>query len=186
LDVDQTEFDSILPAAQSGADWAWARIYHEFAGRIRGYVRRHGTTDPDNLVGEVFLQLARNIGTFEGTEANFRSWVFTVAHHRILDDRRRRTRRPAESMAETPEPTTALPDSTSEAALDAVASDRVQQLIDLLVPNQREVLLLRIVGGLTISEIAAVVGKNVGAVKALQRRGLAALQRILEQQGVSL
>jgi RNA polymerase sigma-70 factor (ECF subfamily) len=184
--VDQTEFDSILRAAQSGADWAWERVYHEYAGRIRGYVRRHGATDPDDLVGDVFLQLARNIGGFEGTEANFRSWVFTVAHHRILDDRRRRTRRPAEPMAVTPEPVADEHDTTSTAALDAIGSDRVQQLIENLVPDQREVLVLRIVAGLTIPEIAAVIGKSVGAVKALQRRGLAALQRNLEQQGVSI
>jgi len=184
--VDEIEFESILPAAQSGADWAWERIYTEFAGRIRGYVRRHGASDPDDLVGEVFLQLARNIGTFSGTAANFNSWVFTVAHHRVLDDRRRRTRRPVEPVGEAPEPAPTIPDTTAEAAIDAVTTDRVQILLGQLVPAQREVLLLRIVAGLTVSEIADAIDKNVGAVKALQRRGLASLQRIMEREGVSL
>lgn len=183
--VDEIEFESILAGAQSGANWAWERIYTEFAGRIRGYVRRHGSSDPDDLVGEVFLQLARNIGTFSGTAANFRSWVFTVAHHRVLDDRRRRRRRPADPVAETPEPGPPVPDATAAAAIEADATDRVQVLLDQLVPAQREVLLLRIIGGLTVSEIAAAIGKNVGAVKALQRRGLAALQRIVDREGVS-
>lgn len=184
--MDQIDFDSVLPAAQAGADWAWERIYADLAGQVRGYVRRNGASDPDDLVGETFLHLARGIGTFEGTLANFRSWVFTVAHHRVLDDRRRRSRKPADPFAETPEPAPTSPDATSEAALDSVGTDRVQELIGRLVPDQRDVLLLRIVGGLTIPEIAEAVGKSVGATKALQRRGIAALERILQDEGVSL
>ena len=183
--MDEFEFDSILAAAQSGAEWAWERIYTEFAGQVRGYVRRNGASDPDDAVGEVFLQLARNIGTFTGTAGNFRSWVFTVAHHRVLDDRRRRRRKPADPMAETPEPAPVSPDATSEAALDAIGTARAEELIARLVPDQRDVLLLRIVGGLTIPEIAETIGKSTGATKALQRRGIAALQRVLDDEGVS-
>lgn len=184
--MDQYEFDSVLPAAQAGADWAWERIYAELAGTVRGYVRRLGASDPDDLVGETFLHLARGIGTFDGTAANFRSWAFTIAHHRVLDDRRRRRRKPADPVPETPEPPPTSPDATSEAALDAIGTARAGELIGTLVPDQRDVLMLRIVGGLTIAEAAEAVGKSVGATKALQRRGIAALQRILDTEGVSL
>ena len=184
--MDQFEFDSILPAAQAGADWAWERIYSELAGQVRGYVRRLGASDPDDAVGEVFLHLARGIGGFEGTAATFRSWVFTIAHRRVLDDRRRLRRKPADPVAETPEPPPTTPDATSDEALDTIGSDRVQALIEQLVPDQRVVLMLRIVGGLTIAEIAETVGKSVGATKALQRRGIVALQAILDTGGVSL
>lgn len=183
--MDQFEFESVLPAAQAGAEWAWERIHAEFAGSVRAYVRRNGASDPDDALGEVFLQLARNIGTFQGTAANFRSWVFGIAYNRVLDDRRRRRRKPAEPMAETPEPPPTSPDATSEAALDAISTARAEALIARLVPDQREVLLLRIVGGLTIPEIAEATGRSVGATKALQRRGIAALQRILDEEGVS-
>lgn len=179
------EFESVIDAARSGANWAWERIYKEYAGSVRGYVRRNGASDPDDAVGEVFLQLARNIGGFDGSAANFSSWVFTVAHHRVLDDRRRRRRRPAEPVAETPEPPPTSPDATADAVLESIGTDRVQALISRLVPDQRDVLLLRIVGGLTVTEVAAVIGKSLGATKALQRRGIAALQRILDQEGVS-
>ena len=184
--VDDIEFESILTAAQSGADWAWERIYTEFAGHVRNYVRQNGASDPDDLVGEVFLQLARNIGTFSGTADNFRSWVFTVAHHRVIDDRRRRTRKPSIPVPEVDEPPPISPDPAAEAALDDVNTEEVRRLIEQLTPDQRDVLLLRIVGGLTIAEVAEVVGKREGAVKALQRRGIAALQRIVEAEGVPL
>lgn len=71
-------------------------------------------------------------------------------------------------------------DEVAAEALANVATDDVRRLLDGLSPDQREVLLLRLVGGLTIEAIARAVGKREGAVKALQRRGLAALKRGLE------
>lgn len=184
--MDDFEFESVLTGAQTGAEWAWERIHAELAGQLRAYVRRHGASDPDDAVGEVFIQLARNIGTFEGGLAAFRGWVFKIAYHRVLDDRRTRRRKPAEPTAEVPEPITTAPDATAEAALHRDSTDRIEHLIGRLVPDQRDVLLLRIVGGLTVVEVAETIGKTVGATKALQRRGIAALKRILDDEGVSL
>jgi RNA polymerase sigma factor (sigma-70 family) len=87
-------WESLLAAAQTGAEWAWDRIYRDLAPPVRGYLVAHGAVEPDDLLGEVWLQVARNIGTFAGDEAGFRSWVFMVAHHRLIDERRRRARRP--------------------------------------------------------------------------------------------
>jgi len=179
------EFDGILDAARAGAEWAWRRLYEDLSGQVLGYVTRQGSRQPEDLVGEVWLQVARNIQGFIGDEAGFRSWVFTVAHHRVIDERRRVRRRPEYPVAEfdpPPEPG----DGTEEAALAAVATDRIQELLAGLAPAQRDVLLLRIIGGLTVGEIAEALGKRVGAVKALQRRGLEALRRMMERKGVSL
>ena len=71
-------FDSVLQAAQEGSPWAWELLFKELAPKVRGYVAVRGAADPDDLVSETFIQLARNVGRFEGTEANFRSWVFTI------------------------------------------------------------------------------------------------------------
>ena len=87
-------WDSLLAAAQSGAEWASDRISKELAPRVRGYLVSLGADDPDDLLGEVWLQVARNIGSFTGDEAGFRSWVFMIAHHRAIDEYRRRTRPP--------------------------------------------------------------------------------------------
>lgn len=177
-------FASILEAARAGAEWAWSRLYRDLAGPVLGYMRGRGAADPDDLLGEVFLQVARNIGTFEGGERAFRSWVFTVAHHRVIDERRYRNRRPVVLEGD-PEPAMVAGDVEQE-ALEHLGTDRVVALLEHLSPDQREVLLLRIVGDLTIDEVARVVGKRPGAVKALQRRGLETLRRRIGEKGVPL
>jgi RNA polymerase sigma-70 factor (ECF subfamily) len=73
-----------------------------------------------------------------------------------------------------------------EEVLRAFATERVRGIIERLAPEQRDVLLLRVLGGLTVSEVAKVVGKSSGAVKALQRRGLAGIKRALSEEGVPL
>ena len=88
--MDQAQFASVLEAAQAGAEWAWSRLYRDLAGPVLGYLRTRGAAEPEDLVGEVFLQVARNLGTFDGDYRSFRSWVFTVAHHRVVDERRRK------------------------------------------------------------------------------------------------
>jgi len=186
LKMQDSEFASVLAAAQAGAEWAWARLYRSHAGRVLGYLRNRGASDPENLLGEVFLQLARNIATFTGTEANFRSWLFTIAHHRLLDERRTARRRPSEPVAEFDESDPGPHDTTADTALTSIGTDRVREMIGRLAPAQQEVLLLRLVGGLTVPEIAEAIGKNTGAVKALQRRGLESLRRMIEREGVPL
>ena len=174
-----TTFSSVLAAAQAGAEWAWASLYRDLAPTVRGYLRAHGAVEPDDLVAEVFLQLARNLHSFEGDEQGFRSWVFTVAHHRLVDERRARGRRPVDP-AEPFVLERAAPLGDVEAdAVDRLSASEARALLDQLSPDQRDVLLLRILGGLTVDEVAATIGKRPGAVKALQRRALASLQRMV-------
>ncbi|HVL82519.1 MAG TPA: sigma-70 family RNA polymerase sigma factor [Actinomycetota bacterium] len=173
-------FEEVLAAARAGGDWAWRILYEDLAPAVLGYLRARGARDPEDLLGEVFLQVVRDLPGFEGDEAGFRAWVFVIAHRRLVDDVRRRTRRPETPVAHEqlePQPWTG---SVEGQALDAVAGERVRAVIEGLVPAQRDVLLLRIMGGLTIEEIAEAVGKRPGAVKALQRRGLAAVRRALD------
>jgi RNA polymerase sigma-70 factor (ECF subfamily) len=171
-------FTHVLDAARAGGEWAWTQIYRDLAPVLLGYLRSQGSRDPEDLVGEVFVQVVRKIHTFEGDEAGFRSWVFVIAHHRLADESRRLRRRPQ------PVPGEALdrpaPDDVSADALDRLATDRVRAVIEPLPAGQRDVLLLRLIGGLTIEEISKAIGKRRGAVKALQRRGLAAIKRQLE------
>src|SRR3954469_21686423 len=79
---------------QAGRADAWDRCFRELSPAVAGYLRMQGAADPDDLTSEVFLAVFRNIGTFSGTEANFRSWIFVIAHRRLQDERRRRMRRP--------------------------------------------------------------------------------------------
>jgi RNA polymerase sigma factor (sigma-70 family) len=175
--LDQGEFAAVLEAAQAGADWAWSRLYADLSGPVLGYLRMRGAVESEDLLGEVFVQVARNAGTFEGDYPAFRSWVFTVAHHRLVDERRYRARRPV-VPGEIPDAARGLGDTEAE-ALAGLATDEVVALLGTLTSEQRDVLLLRFVGDMSVDEVARIVGRRPGAVKALQRRGLESLRRSL-------
>lgn len=170
----------LVAAARAGGGWAFERLYMTLAPGVLGYLTSQGCSDPDSSVDEVFLRVFRAIERFEGDDERFRSWVFTVAHNLIIDERRRAARRLA---------TQPLHDrlhdvvggDVEEDALSRAAEGRVRQMLDLLVPDQRDVLLLRVVAEFSLEEVAQATGRSVGAVKALQHRGLASLRRRLEE-----
>jgi RNA polymerase sigma-70 factor (ECF subfamily) len=167
-------FADLLGAARADAGWAYERLWEAFSPAVLGYLRTQGVEDPEAITNEVFLRAFTNLARFDGDEAGFRSWLFTIAHHAAVDDRRRQSRRPRRSGAEIPDE--ALP-AAEDLALALTETVEVLALLDELSPDQREVLVLRIMGDLTLEATAQVVGKRLGAVKALQRRGLATLRR---------
>lgn len=177
-------FESVLLAARAGAEWAWARLYDGLAPTLLGYLRAQGAPDPDGICGEVFCQLVRDIHRFEGDEAGFRSWVFVMVHHRLVDDVRRRRRRPETVSA--PESFASLEDpaDVEGQVIRAATEVELRGLMDDLTEAQRDVLLLRVFGGLTLDEVARSMGRRVGAVKALQRRALDALRGKVEVEGL--
>jgi RNA polymerase sigma-70 factor (ECF subfamily) len=178
-------FSSLLAAAGEGDEAAWSEIYRGLAPAVLGYLRANGAPEPEDVLAEVFLQVARDLDSFEGDETGFRSWVFTIAHHRLIDARRHSARRPLEPMDELPEPDPAFaPDAESE-ALARIRARELGTILSGLTADQRTVLLLRVVADLGVAEVARVVGKRPGAVKQLQRRALAAVQRELERRGVT-
>ena len=178
-------FTSLLESAREGSEAAWQELYQGLAPVVFGYLRANGAPDPEDVLSEVFLQVARDIATFDGEERGFRSWVFTIAHHRLIDARRHSLRRPVELAAEPPEPVDRADDAAEE-ALARIGIEEVHRVLEAISEEQRAVLLLRVVGDLSIEDVAKVVGKRPGAVKALQRRGLAAVKRELTRQGVTL
>jgi RNA polymerase sigma-70 factor (ECF subfamily) len=180
-------FTCVLTAAQSGGQWAYERLYRSVAPAVAGYLRVQGAAEPDDLTSEVFERAFAALGTFSGDEAGFRSWVFTIAHNRLTDERRRVGRRPVRADCEVPERAGGgAAEDVEDAVARRLATERVRRLCDGLVADQRDVLLLRLLAGLTVDQIAESLGKSPGAVKALQRRGLAALRRRMERQGVPL
>lgn len=176
------DLSGAIAAARADEPWAYRRLFEWLGGPVAGYLRSQGAEDPDDLANDVFLRAFTNLDTFEGDEARFRSWLFTIAHNRLIDDRRRRSRRPvvvdrADAVDAGQEP------GADDRVLERMADERVLALLDGLSAGQRDVLLLRIVADLTVEQVSDVVGKRPGAVKQLQRRGLATLRRRLEQEG---
>jgi RNA polymerase sigma-70 factor (ECF subfamily) len=175
----------VLVAAQAGAPWAWERIYETLAGRVAGYLRVQGAAEPDDTASEVFIAVFRSIQTFSGTEDQFRSWVFVIAHRRLQDERRRARRRDAHSHPAADGSSRGAPDAETD-ALARLGTDRVRTICEQLVPDQRDVLMLRLLGDMTVDQVADALGKSRGAVKALQRRALEAVRRLTEHEGVPL
>jgi RNA polymerase sigma factor (sigma-70 family) len=177
------DFATRLRAAKNGAEWAWAAIYRDLAGPVAGYLANRGAAEPDDLTSETFLQVARNISTFEGDESAFRSWVFVIAHRRLIDSRRARQRRP--ETVDLSVPAGGAGGNVEDEALNRLTTVELQSAFEKLSESQRDVLALRIIGHLTLEETASVLGKRVGAVKAAQRRGLLALSEHLDLDGVT-
>jgi RNA polymerase sigma factor (sigma-70 family) len=170
-------FPTVLAAARANAGWAFERLFEAHARPLASYARGQGAEDPDGLVNDVFLSAFRSLGRFNGDEAGFRSWLFVIARNRLIDDHRRQMRRPVVA-AELGDDAPSARGADHE-ALDRIGAERVQLLLQDLSPDQRDVLLLRILSDLTVEQVASVLGKQPGAVKQLQRRGLEALRRRL-------
>lgn len=142
-------------------------VYRELAPAVLGYLRGQGVADPEDLLGEIFLQVARDLHRVAGDALDVRRWVFSVARHRVIDQSRRRNRRAAPSGR-------AVPDGAARPADDPFDPELLAALA-ALTPDQREVLVLRFVADLSLEAVASITGRRVGAVKALQHRGLARL-----------
>ena len=179
------EFEGLLAAAQTKAGWAFERLYHAFAPSVAGYLRLQGALEPEDLTNEVFLGAFTSIASFGGDEEQFRSWLFTIAHRRLVDERRRLSRRPSLAGGDLTEAPQLRGGDVEEEALRRLSVERVRQLCERLAPDQRDVVLLRMVSGLTIEQAAEALGKSPTAVKALQRRAVGALRRSFEREGVS-
>ena len=173
-------FDDVLAAAQAGAAWAFEVLYRDLSPAVTGYLRLHGAMEPDDLASETFIGVFTGLSGFSGDEAALRGWVFTIAHRRLVDDWRRRSRRP--QLADDPGDLTEFcGGDVEDDALTGLGTETVHRMCAELPDDQRSVLLLRILADLTIEQVAQAMGRSVGATKALQRRGLRALRTRLEK-----
>lgn len=161
----------------AGDDAAWASLYDSLAADLRAYIRRIGGRDPDDILGETMVQLVRDVKRFTGTDDQLRPWAFRIAHNRVIDSARRRERRP-EDPAEIDDDR--LPDpGPVDTAPDL---DHLSELLDGLTDDQREVVWLRYVADLPLSEVAEIMDRDTSAVAALTLRAMKRLRRQLKPQ----
>jgi RNA polymerase sigma-70 factor, ECF subfamily len=181
--VTTDEFDEALAAAQDGAQWAVGVLWNELHPRLLRFLRGLDRSAAEDVEADTWLAAARDLGTFHGDDRQFRAWMFTIARNRLIDWRRREARRP--SVAVSPEVLGERPaaDDPAGLALDVVRADAAVALVRSCLPtDQAEVILLRVLGGLDVDEVAAIVRKRPGNVRVLQHRGLRRLaERITEE-----
>jgi RNA polymerase sigma-70 factor (ECF subfamily) len=172
-------FDDVLAAAQAGAGWAFEVLYRDLAPTVTGYLRLHGATEPDDLASETFLGVFTGLAGFSGDEDALRAWVFTITHRRLVDDWRRRSRRP-QVTDDDGDLAGHVGGDVEDDAFVRLGAASVHRICALLPDDQRAVVLLRVLGDLTVEQVAQVMGRSVASVKALQRRGLRTLRVELE------
>lgn len=186
MTVSEAPFDEVVARARAGDAAAWADLYQEVGSLVVGYLRAQRLPDPEDVAGEVFLQMVRDLHRFDGDRDKFRSWVLTIAHHRLIDDRRRASRRPAVPMSHEDLPEEMGEDTPEDEAIARTSGSEIERHLAGLTEEQRTVILLRVVGDLTLKECASVMGKRVGAIKGLQHRAVEALRRQLADDPASV
>jgi len=169
-------FPGVLLAAQSGASWACTNLWIDHAPAVMGFLRARGSHEPEDLTSEVFLAVFDSLDRFSGNQAEFRTFVFTIAYRRLVDELRRRSARGIHvEWDDDADPRRSA--SAEHEAIGNLADASARAVLDGLPPDQRDVMVLRIIGDLTVEQVAEIVGKRPGAVKALQRRALGSLRK---------
>jgi RNA polymerase sigma-70 factor, ECF subfamily len=135
----------------------------------------------EDIAADVWAEVAAGLARFEGDEDAFRAWLFTLARRRLIDSYRRAGRRRAEPLPDEVIGAAAYrPEDDVVARLSGEAA--IARLHRLLPPDQVRVVLLRVVCGLSVEEVAAVTGKQPVNVRVIQHRALRRLARRLGPQ----
>lgn len=168
---------SIKDLKMGDAD-AWRWFVDEFGGPINGYARRLGHPDPDEVSGATFEAVARRIASFEGGHRELRSFVFSIAHARIVDEIRRRTARPTTELQSDVE------DSTASRFVGET-DDLLGRALTSLTDEQRHLLHLRYTVGLSTRETSKAVGKSEVATRVALSRTISRLRNTMATLAVA-
>lgn len=166
--------DALLRRLRKGDDAAWTEFYDALAPDIRAYVGRIGAQSPDDTVGETMVQVVRDLSGFRGSGSDLRAWTFRIARNRVIDEGRRRSRRPVETeLSSLNEPAIEGPDEASSGDFATILAG--------LTIDQRDAVWLRHVVGLSVDETATVMNRAPDAVAALTHRAIRRLRAGLDR-----
>jgi RNA polymerase sigma-70 factor (ECF subfamily) len=180
-----SDLDVVFDSARSGDQQAISSLFRALNPPLLHYVRRHAPDAADDLVSDTWLAAAGAFPGFDGDVDGFRAWLFTVARRRIADHYRRSARRP-QLVVLSDEHDRAAPHDTAQCALDALSTDEaIDALIRHLPADQADVVLLRVVAGLSAEHVAEVLGRSTGSVRVLQHRALKKLGRTWDRGAVT-
>src|SRR4249919_3154146 len=157
-------FAEVLDSARAGDDASFAELWRWLHPPVVRWLSVVAPSDVDDIESEVWLSVARSLGSFTGDDGDFRGWVFTIARRRAIDWGRQQQRRPRLASlngVDVADRVRVSSETDTAAALGMLLT---------LTPEQREALALRIIVGLTVRETAAVVHRSEGAVRILCHR----------------
>jgi RNA polymerase sigma-70 factor (ECF subfamily) len=169
----------LVASAQRGDRAALEELYRLHFDRIYGYLQlsvgnRH---DAEDLTNQTFIKMLESIDRFVWRQAPFSAWLFRIAHNLAMDHFRAGRRwQPEEEPRDEPD---AVEPSAEDEAFETIGLESVLEMIEGLSSDQRDVLTLKFVFDFSNAEVATILGKTEGAVKSLQHRALATLERSL-------
>ena len=175
-----TDFPAVLRAAVGGDEDAFGVLWYDLQPRLLRYFSVIAPGAAEDLASETWLAVIRAIGRFQGDEAAFRAWVFTIARHKARDGWRRAARKPVQELPATGLSEPSAPDDPAATVLEAASTQAALALIATLPAGQAEAIVLRVVAGLEVNRVAEIMGKHPGTVRVLTHRGL---RRLAERLG---
>jgi RNA polymerase sigma-70 factor, ECF subfamily len=178
-------FTVILTDAQGGDEEAFAFLFRAIQPVLLRYLRVIAPEAAEDVAGQTWLQVVAGLAGFRGGEEAFRAWLFTIARHRAIGAGRARARHHTITLDQhESELRLAAPDA-SELALEAISTRAVLASLSALPRDQAEIILLRVVAGLSVQDVARMVGKSPDAVRAAAHRGLRRLAAAVDRAGVT-
>jgi RNA polymerase sigma-70 factor, ECF subfamily len=178
------DFADVLAAAQAGSEAAFSRLWRDANPALLRYLRVMAPDVAEDMAADTWLRVIRGLAKFSGAEQAWRAWLFTIARSRVIDESRRRSRRPAVPLADGAEPPAA--GDTADIALERLATRAALAQVARLPAIQAEVIMLRVVAGLDTETVAGLTGRSPGAVRVAAHRGLRRLAQLLAESGVTL
>src|SRR5438445_8298832 len=172
----------LVERAQAGDREALEELYLIHFDRIYSYLHVSVGNRPDaeDLTTQTFLRMLESIGKFRWQSAPFSPWLFRIAHNLAMDHFRARKR--VQPEEEVPEPIGSEEPSAELEAMQSLGRQSMLELIDKLSPEQQQVLTLKFVFNFANADVAKILDKTEGAIKSLQHRALASLQKQLSQE----
>jgi RNA polymerase sigma-70 factor, ECF subfamily len=169
------EFPPILARAVAGDQKAFEVLWRSTHPRLVRYLRVLCGAQAEDVASEAWLKAIRALDSFDGDEQGFRGWLVVIARNHARDLARFDARRP-ETLSPDPTPDHGgLEPDTADVAMDRLSTRAALSLVASLPPAQAEMVALRVVIGLDVAEVAAIVGRSPGAVRVAVHRGLRTL-----------
>lgn len=159
-----------LVGAINGDEQAFGELWRLLQPGLLRYLRVRDRDAAEDLAAETWLHVVRDLSRFRGGAQEFRGWLFTLARNRAIDAGRARAARPSTPTAEVID-IGAVP-SAEASALEQADTDAAIRLVATLSPAQAEMVMLRVVAGLSVAEVATIVGRRPGTVAVNVHRAL--------------
>jgi RNA polymerase sigma factor (sigma-70 family) len=173
------ETENLVTQAISGDVEAFGELYTNHVTKIYRYVyyNVHDKEHAEDITQEVFLKAWKAIGSCRGKEKTFSSWLYRIAHNLIID-KLRKSQKQSSREAELPE---SIRDTSDRMEISLEQKDLLK-VIDVLSPNQRQVIVMKFIEEMDNREIAETMGKSTGAIRILQMRALETLRKTLGKE----